>query len=1311
MKSPVTIRFSPLLLLAALLFALASSSAYAAATFQAAGTAVGGTGSVSPAWPAHAVDDIALLFVESTGGEAVTLSTPAGFAAVANSPQFTGTGTAGTRISVFWARATSTAMGAPTVADPGNHVYAQIITYRGVVDTGNPWDVTIGGNKGTASTTVTVTGVTTTVANALIVQVASQDIDATGAAFSAQANATLTGIAERSDAGTNANNGGGFAVWDGTKATAGATGNTTATVTSSVNAFMTIALKPQLPAVSSINRASTNPAYADDTVSWTVVFNMAVTGVDATDFALVPGGGLSGASISSVTGSGTTWTVTASPGGTNAGTLGLNLIDDDSIVNSGVPLGGSGAGNGNFTGEVYTITTPFCAPPSNIPAGVTVSCVCDRFGRASLNPSTIYGSNWIVSTSDSTGIVPYINGTSGLLRLTENTGNNAKAATVPGIFPAAGNYISVEFQHYAYSGSGADGIAVTLSDYSVSAVPGAFGGSLGYAQKTPPAVAANVPGFAGGWIGVGIDEFGNYQNPSEGRIGGPGARADSIGVRGSGSGVTGYNWIAGTATLAPGIDNTASATPAPGAYYQVIVDARNASNATPQTFVSVSRDTSGSGTAYTSLIASFDVFAANPSQAAVPSNWQISFTGSTGGSTNIHEIGGLRICAQSVAPPTGGTASGFSAIDEAYPAAPTIPAYQNFQTGHIYTKLQGTSFKLWVAALTGTGISSAYSAVSAKYAQVKLVDNSASAGNLCGSDAARTCNAACTNAASVETGATQIVPFVLGGPGASLSPSFTLNSAWQNLVAVVKECTTSACMAFTATTPACSVDSLSVRPTGATGVTVATPAPGTAGSAAYSSPSGAPVLAAGSGNFQLTATVPGVAGNPNRYTGVLKIAASPSPGIEAIKPSTGVPTVGSVSPATFPAAVSGTPNSTATGSTFTYSEVGAFRLRGYLPASDSSSDRGVYDGVSATECASLTTAACDALKAATWTGVDSISSKNDCVAFSYSNTKDGAGKYGCNFGLTADTANLGRFQPAYFSVTRTFACPDPTPIPTDDSFTYSGQPFTAGVTAYSGAGNVTKNYDHDVGFAKTVTLSLAGATANFTNNLFDGSVGLKFAQGLASRTDVKYTFPVKETAPLVPSVLPAPPATPLRAADDDNPVVSSATGTEPQLSVRSGRIVIQSAFGSELVDLAVPMRAQYYVSSTNGWVTNTEDVCTAVTLVFSNYQGNLAAGETCVQDSGNPGLSGLGCAAAGPLIPTNERFREAATLSGDFNLYLKAPGSGNDGSVDISTDLAAMSWLQYDWDGNGTPDNNPQGRATFGIYKGSPRHIYIRERY
>ena len=127
------------------------------------------------------------------------------------------------------------------------------------------------------------------------------------------------------------------------------------------------------PAVVSLVRADANPTAAAS-VSWTLTFSHAVTGVNAGDFALVQAGGVSGAAITSVTGGGTLWTVTATTG-TGNGTLGLDLADNDSIVDTGgTPLGGAGAGNGNFTGEVYTInklnvsTLNGCSSDSNCPA-------------------------------------------------------------------------------------------------------------------------------------------------------------------------------------------------------------------------------------------------------------------------------------------------------------------------------------------------------------------------------------------------------------------------------------------------------------------------------------------------------------------------------------------------------------------------------------------------------------------------------------------------------------------------------------------------------------------------------------------------------------------------------------------------------------------------------------------------------------------------------------------------------------------------------------------------------------------------------
>jgi CSLREA domain-containing protein len=108
------------------------------------------------------------------------------------------------------------------------------------------------------------------------------------------------------------------------------------------------------PQVQSIVRANANPN-SSASVNFTVTFDQSVTGVDTGDFALVVSG-LTGASVASVSGSGATYTVNVNSGLGN-GTLHLNLLDDDSIVNtSSQPLGGAGVGNGNFLGgETYNI--------------------------------------------------------------------------------------------------------------------------------------------------------------------------------------------------------------------------------------------------------------------------------------------------------------------------------------------------------------------------------------------------------------------------------------------------------------------------------------------------------------------------------------------------------------------------------------------------------------------------------------------------------------------------------------------------------------------------------------------------------------------------------------------------------------------------------------------------------------------------------------------------------------------------------------------------------------------------------------------
>jgi hypothetical protein len=126
---------------------------------------------------------------------------------------------------------TAPSVPASTGAAAGKHTIARIIGFSGV-DTTTPWDVTLFGSESVSDTTVSFPDITTTTANCMIVHVFSTGQDTTTAQSSgAGTNANLTGLTNRMNNWTNAGGGGGFAMITGLKATAGAIGTTTTTLT------------------------------------------------------------------------------------------------------------------------------------------------------------------------------------------------------------------------------------------------------------------------------------------------------------------------------------------------------------------------------------------------------------------------------------------------------------------------------------------------------------------------------------------------------------------------------------------------------------------------------------------------------------------------------------------------------------------------------------------------------------------------------------------------------------------------------------------------------------------------------------------------------------------------------------------------------------------------------------------------------------------------------------------------------------------------------------------------------------------------
>ncbi|MGB7329602.1 MAG: SdrD B-like domain-containing protein [Rubripirellula sp.] len=111
------------------------------------------------------------------------------------------------------------------------------------------------------------------------------------------------------------------------------------------------------PAVSSLP--------GDFEVRFVATFSEAVSGLTLSDFMLSTTD-LVGAQIVAIEGSGNTYEVVVSTG-EGIGTVGVSLVDDDSIVDgAGNPLGDVGPGNGNITSSLHSTlrSTPFVISPT-----------------------------------------------------------------------------------------------------------------------------------------------------------------------------------------------------------------------------------------------------------------------------------------------------------------------------------------------------------------------------------------------------------------------------------------------------------------------------------------------------------------------------------------------------------------------------------------------------------------------------------------------------------------------------------------------------------------------------------------------------------------------------------------------------------------------------------------------------------------------------------------------------------------------------------------------------------------------------------
>ncbi|MDO9079542.1 MAG: hypothetical protein Q7U44_01990, partial [Desulfuromonadales bacterium] len=225
----------------------------------------------------------------------------------------------------------------------------------------------------------------------------------------------------------------------------------------------------------------------------------------------------------------------------------------------------------------------------------------------------------------------------GWLRLTEPFNDKSGFAMYDTAFDITQGVV-IQFDYATWGGSGADGYSVYLFDGAYNTATfnvGASGGSLGYDKKT---VAPVAPGLSGGYIGVGIDEFGNFSSATEGRLGGPGARANSVAVRGPFDHSSGaYYYIGGTAANVGTLWYNQAFRPGQfGSQYRKVVIYLTPVAAPNYMRVDVFMQF-GYNQPLTYLINT--LYTMRP----IPTSVKIGYAASTGGQTNYHEIRNLAI--------------------------------------------------------------------------------------------------------------------------------------------------------------------------------------------------------------------------------------------------------------------------------------------------------------------------------------------------------------------------------------------------------------------------------------------------------------------------------------------------------------------------------------------------------------------------------------------------------------------------------------------------------------------------------------------
>lgn len=323
--------------------------------------------------------------------------------------------------------------------------------------------------------------------------------------------------------------------------------------------------------------------------------------------------------------------------------------------------------------------------------------------------------------------------------------------------------------------------------------------------------------------------------------------------------------------------------------------------------------------------------------------------------------------------------------------------------------------------------------------------------------------------------------------------------------------------------------------------------------------------------------------------------------------------------------------------------------------------------------------------------------------------------------VTGRADTVGRFIPADFNVV--VAADGGLDAACNATYTYTGQAagYVSGmepqltITARNRSGGTTTNYRDGYVKLSASEVTVAGPTQDRNNSLAvtpnlttpslvahnDGTLTYTLGSGDT------FTYDKVNNARVDPFL----PALDIDVTDVDDGEAAADPGVVPVTAqpsaaheIRFGRLVVESAAGSELAPIGQPVRAEYWSNST--WQPHADDSCTSLAL---------ATGVQLDNDQGGPvdGTQSIPVGGGSTDLTTNTP--DPVNLAGgEAVLTFEETGDGNTGWVDTTLTLdAGLPWLRHDWDdadggGDGPYDDLPVGRVTFGIYSGNSNWIHFR---